>query len=208
MTAVPQIESKELEALEAWEEVQEERYEQEEDYAPESMPVDDRHQANLILRRIRQLRAVRAEVEESFDREIARIEAELLEVKRRKVIATSTYERREAWHTAILYRWGQEVIKADPRTKTIRLPQGDISFRQPPDKFEYDDERLIPFLLENRPDLIRQKPEVDRVALKSAIASGPNHPGLASVVDRNGALVAVQGVMILPQPMTMKITTI
>lgn len=138
-----------------------------EDYddEPVQLEVRDQDGANRHLRHVARIRRELADAEEVIAAEQARLTAWAEERRARAA-------REEAWHLGILENYARACLALNPKLKTIKLPEGDLTLRaQDPEwAWEKDGEVFRDWCLEHHPELLHpQAPAPPRkVALVEA----------------------------------------
>lgn len=155
----------------------------------DDLPVDGdeiavREWVDRKLRRIARLRRERAVAVAIVANERARI----TEYETREIKGT---DRAIQFHLDAVEQWMHERLETDPNTLSYRLPSGTVASRKQKPKIEIDPD-VIPDLLHKRPDLARQKWELDKVALNEAVAAGEVFDGVSVTVGRVSVTVSTE----------------
>lgn len=127
--------------------------------------IENTEQAIWALRKIARIEKERQEAREAAQLEKARIDEWL-----------STEEKRcdqaRAHLDFLLEEYHRKIIAENPKRKTIKFPYGTLELRKQPDEWAIDEEVLVPWLLENRPELVivppPPEPKPDRNGIKKA----------------------------------------
>lgn len=159
----------------------------EDEQVKERFRITDLGQATWALRKIRHEQKQINEVKRVAQEEIQRIEDWAED-------AVKSHERQIEFFKSLLTEYHFNILKRDERRKTIKLPGGRLTARRLPAKYAYDDDKLLGWLEEHAPELVRVKKEPDKSELRKR----------GQVVD--GMLVldtgeAVEGVVIHEQGM-------
>lgn len=99
-------------------------------------------------------------------------EAELDRIRRRMTSRLEVIDRAIQWEADGLAMYHRARLADDPQAKTLHLPNGTLKARAQQPAWEYDDEQLLAWLTEHRPDLVRipePKPAADKAAVKKAL---------------------------------------
>jgi Gam-like protein len=149
-------------------------------FEPEDIETHDEHfridgpnTASWALRKLAYYRGRVAENEQLAADEKQRIDAWLSN-------ANSSHKDSISFFESILRNWHAEVLKEDPKRKTIPLPGGKLQHRVGTLKPDIDEAVFIPWAEENaRLDLIRVKSEPKRAAILAALKeTGEVLPGV------------------------------
>lgn len=143
--------------------------------------VDALVEAGWHLRRIRSLRARRDEVVALYDREITRI-------NEWRATEVAKLEVRIDWHEAPLRQLSERLHEADPKRKTISLPDGSLNLRVPekPQVFVSDPDALLEWARENAPSLL---PEPKRINVTDLRREAVGYKDGRVVLTSTGELV-------------------
>jgi hypothetical protein len=137
------------------------------DTEPEPIPAGDLDRANRMLMRARTLDRELADAEYLAAENIARIDAWRSEQRAR-------HAARRAWVDTALEGFHRAVLAADPKRKTLELPAGKLTARVADRWTVTDPPALVEWaVIHDRESIVRRRdPEVDRVAMKKALAPG------------------------------------
>jgi len=149
----------------------------------ERFQIKDKEQAAWAMRKLYKLEAEKAEVQRIAQAEIDRIkEWENGEVEQ--------IEKQAEFFRGLLEEYHRKVIAENPKQKTIKLPHGKLKIRAQQPAWKYDNEELLKWLKQNRPELVKRKviESPDKVSLKKIATivngravtfdSGENIPGV------------------------------
>jgi hypothetical protein len=98
--------------------------------------IDTLEQANWAVRKIAQHRARFDEAQALADAEHERVDAWLRDQRHSRDKATGFLE-------ALLRRFHEQRLDADPKAKTIKVPAGELTARKAPDRLEVDEEPFV-----------------------------------------------------------------
>lgn len=145
---------------------------------PSRFVIDDENKANWALRKMAQIDARRVEIAEQANRERERIDA-----WEKRVM--DPLDRDLMFFSGLLTEFHRAQLEADPDRKTIDLPAGKLFSRAGQQKWLVDNDAFLEWARENAPNLIRQKEEPDKTALKKAFS--------VNMGDVSGAAVSEDG---------------
>lgn len=132
----------------------------EQEQVNERFTVTNEQEANWVLRKIKSLEAKKAD-------NIALAEAETAKIEAWLEMVNGQLEQDLEYFKGLLSAYATELRSSDPKFKTLKLPNGKISFRKQQPKWNYDDKALIESLkVLERDDLIRIKEEPDKANIK------------------------------------------
>lgn len=146
--------------------------------------IDSDALASWALRRLRGLRSQIDEIEQIAGAEIERVEAW-------RARSSRPLERNAAFFEAILSDYALR-CRAESGRKTISLPAGKISTRQPAARWIVDSDTFIPWARQSAPDLLRIKEEPNLAEMKAAAGV------LALIVSEETGTVVTPDGEILP----------
>jgi phage host-nuclease inhibitor protein Gam len=122
--------------------------------------IENEEQANWALRKIRSFQEKKKEKIAFAESEIAKIDAWLESVNRK-------LENDIEYFQGLLASYAMKQRAEDPKFKTLKLPNGKISFKKQQPKWNYDDKKLLEWLKESDcDDLIRIKEEPNKSEIK------------------------------------------
>lgn len=130
---------------------------------PDRFTVQTKDQAEWCLRQISRLKAKQSEIEELAKAEIEKINAW-------KEKETSTINSSIAFFEGLLKDFHRRILEEDPKAKTIRFPSGSLEARKMPPEYRRDEEKLLPWVEQNRPDFVIVKKSVDWANLKKELS--------------------------------------
>lgn len=164
--------------------------------SPERFEIRDAGQADWALRKIAKARSDRARAEAFAHEERAKIDAWLEGEVRR-------HERTIEFFQGLLAKWHRPQYEADPKgRKTIKLPNGQLQWHQPPVKFERDDGQLVQWLEERGlDDLVERRARPRWSELKRRLGAQPPY-----VIDQETGEV-VGGVIAAMEPEEFRVKT-
>lgn len=115
---------------------------------PEELPeqkerfqVKDKEQAEWCLRQISRLSKEQAEIEATAQAEIEKITAW-------KNNQTESIQKSTSFFEYLLIEYHQQVLKENPKAKTIKLPSGKLEARKAQPDFIRDKETMLPWVKE------------------------------------------------------------
>lgn len=134
------------------------------DYDTDPAPPEDADHANRMLRRLARVRREMADLDALVAAERERLDA--WHDARRAILLN-----RERWIADGLEMWHRAILAMDPKRKSINLPCGTLKLRARQDEYVFTDEAaFIAWAEGHQPDLLRTKVEVDRKAVRGALA--------------------------------------
>lgn len=157
----------------------------------EQFKIDSPEKADWALRKYAQAKQAIDEYTRQRDEMIARANEWLAEVSKPHL---ETMHRMES----LLMEYHREVLKQNPKAKTIKRPVGRLVARKQPDKWIYRDDDLLRWLKEHRPDLVRIKEEPNKAELKKVAKVHGDW-----VYTEDGE--RVEGVMVTPGEIAFKV---
>jgi hypothetical protein len=151
--------------------------------------IETTEQAIWALRKIARIEKERQEAREAAQLEKARIDEWLAAEEKR-------CDQARAHLDFLLEEYHRKILAENPKRKTIKLPHGTLELRKQPDEWAIDEEILVPWLMENRPELVvvppPPKPKPDRNGIKKAFEV---RDGRAVYADKEtGEVVEVPGI--------------
>lgn len=133
---------------------------------PPCEPPQDNDQANRYLATLRYLNLQLAEVETIAQAEVQRV-ADWHEKQ------AGTLKRRYEWVERALNNWALAINEDDPNRRTLSFPNGEVKVRPRQPRLDVDtDEEVLRRLAKVRPGWVREKPQADKNAIKSAVKAG------------------------------------
>lgn len=150
--------------------------------AKERFKVKDIEGANWCFRKLRVLSQQEQEITDLAAKEIERIKT-WIEHETKKL------DNSRNFFEALLHEYFVDLKEKDTKTKSVNTPYGKISTRKQAAKFVYNEEKLLEWVKANKPELIREKPEVMKDELKKLVKT------LGSMaIDDNGE--AIEGITV------------
>lgn len=159
---------------------------QEPDYDETEVADIDLATADRYLRRI-------VHLDDAYEADATIVNEQIAQLERWKAHRYEAYMSQRGWLSARLQRFHEAALSLDPRSKTIRLPAGELRMRAQQDALSIDGEQFIPWAKEHRPDTLREVPAtyaVDVRTVRSALVNG-------FVVDADGEVAP--GVTVEPR---------
>lgn len=154
----------------------------------EKFKVTDESSANWALRKIAQM-----EKQIEANNELAVAEEEKIEAWRKSV--NDTAQNSIDFFQSYLAEYAMSLKKENPKFKTLKLPNGQLSFRKQQPKWDLDDEKVLKTLKETgNDDLIKvtEKPKIAEI--KKAFKAH----GTKAINPETGEVV--EGITIVEQP--------
>ena len=141
------------------------------DFAPElsdGAVIRNADEAGAALRRLKQERAVHDQYCEPLRNRIEKLEQRVRELRGEIERADNALASKTEIYTGALRRWfenGAErrELKASWR---VPLPDGTLGLTKPSETLSHDDDALLAFVKQNRPEFVRVKESVDWAELK------------------------------------------
>lgn len=130
--------------------------------APEGFRLNDLGGLNWAFRKLTALAKKADEINSVADEEVRRIE-EWRKGELKKI------EDDKNWFEFLITQYAREQRAKDPKW-TASTPFGKVTFRKPTAKWHWEDESLVAWLDQYRPDLVRVKKEVRKDEAKKALA--------------------------------------
>src|SRR5690625_1527227 len=125
--------------------------------------IDDDTKANWALRKIAEHEEHVSNANELAQKEIDKIENWFKQVKEQRQNQIDHLQ-------SLLAEYATKKREEDPNFKSMSLPSGRFGFRKRPDKWVYDDEKLLESLKKSEMnDLIRVKEEVNKRDLRKVL---------------------------------------
>lgn len=155
--------------------------------------IENLDSANWAFRKLAAIERKRSEIKELADKEIQRIKE--WQEQEEKGLNNS-----KEFFEGLLTEYFIRQKEVDPKFK-ISTPYGKVSSRKQQPKWNYDDKKLIPYLENYNPKLIRIKKEVNKVDFKKAVK---NKEGF--IVTEDGNVISnetgelIEGVTIEDRP--------
>ena len=121
------------------------------------MSIKEKQDMNDVLRKIKKLEDEKAEEQELAKAEKHRIEKWLEERER-------SIDYKLDYYNAILENYLREQGK-----KSVKLPFGTIRYRKRPEKFKYDDEKVIDYLKKHYPEEVKISESYNKSNIKKLV---------------------------------------
>ena len=127
--------------------------------------IETKEQAIWAMRRIATLEKDFREEEEAAKKEIELIHAWVEKQKER-------YEKDTEYLRYQLEQYHRKQLENNPQAKTIRLPHGTMKIRAQQPHWEWDEDKLLPWLRANKPEMVREKVtyNIDKKAVKDKVS--------------------------------------
>lgn len=161
-----------------------ERAELTEKFTDDRFKIESVEQANWAFRKLRAISVKSSEIKELADSERARIE----EWEKKELLSM---ENSKGFFEGLLIEYFAKQRQNDPKFK-LSTPYGKVSARKQQPKWEYDEVKLLEWLKENKPELVRIKEEPNKADLKKQCKVVGD-----TAVDENGEIV--EGVSVTEQ---------
>jgi hypothetical protein len=152
--------------------------------------IENLEQATWAFRKISAYKAKQNEIDE-----VAKEETERIRTWQQK--ESETIKSGINFFEVLLQQYFVEQREQNPKFK-ISTPYGKVTARKQPDKWEYDESKILEWLDKNEPEFIRIKKEINKALFKKSVKVLNG-----KAVDENGEIVP--GVIIIPQPETIKV---
>jgi hypothetical protein len=156
------------------------------DEGRERFEVTDTSSAEWALRKLAAIRDRQADVAETARAEIA-IWHEWQEARNAEL------QRDADFFLGHLEGYARRMNETDPKTKTVKLPSGNLVLRKAPDHWDVEDD-FLPWAIANASELVRTKVEPDKTAMKKLLVVGEfaEHDLLADVAEAAGTPTRVE----------------
>lgn len=132
--------------------------------AKERYKITNIDSANWALRKLKAIKEKEEEINQLTEREIDRI-------KKWAATETSALAVNAQFFEGLLTEYFVTEREKDPKFK-ISTPYGKVSARKQQPKWHYEDEKLLPYIENYNPDLIRVKKEINKTEFKKAVNEG------------------------------------
>ena len=139
-----------LQELELMEIIEADRADIEDQELKERWKVTNLDSANWCLRKLAALKAKQQEIDKLGKAEVERITS--WQKKQSEGL-----NRQAEFFTGLLEEYHRGQLREDPKRKTITTPYGKMQLRKQLPQWQYDDEKLIPYLNINYPYLVNEK---------------------------------------------------
>ena len=171
----------------------------EQDNEENGFRVDDDEKASWCLRKIRELKNKQSDHERLAERLISELQKEIQEIKHWRDKENDKIQNNIDFLETKLENYMHYLREDNPDLKTKNLPYGKLKFRAQRPKWKYDEERLLEFLQDNKPDMVRVKKKPDKRNLKkvAAVSNGK------AVLPDSGQIV--EGVTVVDRPEKFKV---
>ena len=148
--------------------------------------IGDTDRANRALRRIKQARGHRRQIEEDYARELGRL-------KSWKDKAFNVVDKEERFFTGVLRDYAHdELAHSDGKRRSIALSEGTLKFRKLDPQLAYQEDKLIEELEAQGAELLlRRKVELDLNAIKKAVKDGFESEHITAIKQADSFKVAV-----------------
>jgi len=120
-------------------------------------------------------------------------QAEIEKITAWKNDQTESIQKSISFFEYLLIEYHQQILKENPKAKTIKLPSGKLEARKAQPEFQRDVETMLPWVEQNRPEYIVVKKDINWAGLKKILEyrngtgidpdTGEVVPGL-TVIDR------------------------
>ncbi len=160
------------------EEIDQQRFGQEENNG-QPFRVTNMDQANWAVRKIARIEVRREECRALAEQEIIKINTWFKKQE-------EDFDRERSFFEQLLRVYMEEQRQQDSKLKTMKLPSGKIGLRRQQPDFQRDNDKLLNWLKNNHPELIRVKEEPDWAGVKAAAEVVGNYladPETGEVID-------------------------
>jgi len=161
----------------------------------ERFRVKDKEQAEWCLRQISRLMREQKEIESTAQAEIEKITAW-------KNDQTESIQKSISFFEYLLIEYHQQILKENPKAKTIKLPSGRLEARKAQPEYQRDKETMLSWVEQNRPEYIVVKKDINWSGLKK-ILKYRNGTG----IDPDTGEV-VPGLKVIERGMTFRVKTL
>lgn len=127
--------------------------------------------ANKTFRKLKAIAEKIKEIEDLAKKEIEPYELEISKINDWKKNEIKSFDRSINFFNFLLEQYYREQRELDPKFK-LSTPNGKVTSRKQQPKWDYDDEKLLPYLENYSPELIRIKKEVNKIDFKDAVNKG------------------------------------
>ncbi len=125
-------------------------------------------EATEAMRRLAYWQSKAEEIERTYSIALKPYLEAVLAIEARKEAELERIAKRTEYHRHMVEFYAADTITETSKRKTVDTPFGSVSGRKQPDKYDYDEAVLMPFVEANLPEAVRIKREIDRNALKAA----------------------------------------
>lgn len=161
----------------------------------ERFRVKDKEQAEWCLRQISRLMREQDEIESIAQAQIEKITTW-------KNDQTESIQKSISFFENLLIEYHQQVLKENPKAKTIKLPSGKLEARKAQPEFQRDVETMLSWVEQNRPEFVITKKELDWAGLKKVLKY---ENGMGIDPDTGEA---VPGLKVIERGMTFRVKTL
>ena len=147
--------------------------------------VDNLDKAEWAVRKIASYEAVKREAEDLAKKRIDQIKTWLENEK-------ATNDKQIEYLSELVRPFAEDKLK-DAKKRSLKLPCGTIGFRKAQPKFDFDNDKLLPWAKENAPEQVETKENVKWGELKKTLAFEQG-----KAITKDGEVVP--GVMVAEQP--------
>lgn len=135
----------------------------------EKFIVDDDNKANWTLRKIKKIKKKQEENKELAEQQIYEIQKEIHEIEQWRDSENDKLESDVEYFESLLQNYATKLKEENPELKTHKLPFGKLQFRKKPDKWRYDDSKLLESVKKMElQDVIKIKESVNKNKLKKS----------------------------------------
>lgn len=149
----------------------------------ERFKINDLESANWAFRKLKAIEEKKKEIEELAKKEIEPYKLEISRIEDWKNEELKSFDRSIIFFNFLLEEYYREQRKIDPKFK-VSTPYGKVTSRKQQPKWNYDDEKVVEWLLENDKDLVRVKYEPSKTDIKKKYKAAGNN-----VVTEDGEIV-------------------
>lgn len=136
--------------------------------------VDNDSKASWCMRKIRQMEKKKSDHERLADELIADLEKEIAEIENWLTEENSKLDNNIDFLKDKLRHYAENLKAEDEELKTYSLPYGSFKWREQRDKWRYEEEKLLEFLENSDPDLVRVKKQPAKRKLKKKVKVSGN----------------------------------
>ena len=170
-----------------------------EDKSEQGFVVDDDSKASWCLRKIKKMKKKLNDNERLAEELISKIEKEIRDLEEWRDSENEKIKNNIDFLQNKLRGYADSLRDEDPDLKTYSLPYGDLKFRKQRPTWKYDEDKLLEFLEESKPKMIRIKKKPDKRNIKKEVEVVGNKV----VLPDSGEVV--EGITIVDRPENFKV---
>ena len=162
--------------------------------------VDDDEKASWCLKTIRELKDKQSDHERLAEKLISELKEEIQEIEQWRDQENEKLQNNIDFLESKLESYMLSLREDEPDLKTKNLPYGKLKFRAQRPKWKYDEDKLLEFLVNNKPDMVRVKRKPDKRTLKKKAEVSGNK----AILTDTGELI--EGVTVVERPEKFKVS--